>query len=133
MGHFHPDGQELLIDTITRKLGYKFYEAQIDLLTPSMKRVTLSYLIKASAGFSVIGVNLRKSEIGTACNILLTNINLVLERSAFVLFSAVLYRQTCIDCSDIGHLPDLCCRFRLTAVFSTFSCHGKVAIEYTIY
>lgn len=56
MGHFHPDGQELLIDTITRKLGYKFYEAQIDLLTPSMKKVTLSYLIKARAAVAVVDI-----------------------------------------------------------------------------
>lgn len=26
MGHFNPDGKEFLIDTMTRKLGYKFHE-----------------------------------------------------------------------------------------------------------
>ena len=31
VGHFDPDGEEFLIDTITRKLGYKFYEEQFDL------------------------------------------------------------------------------------------------------
>ena len=26
VGHFYPNGKEFLLDTISRKLGYKFYE-----------------------------------------------------------------------------------------------------------